>query len=297
MTAGAEAAPEVLRVRNRALAGERRAARAAAIADRHEALAAEGSEALRGLHLKLGAMYRMIQRRHSEAAAMHAEYADRLSAWLSRRDRAGSRPVFMTSVARTLAADSVALMLLSADSEEIMAAASDELARRAHDLEFTFREGPAREAAISGGPVTAARPFVPGRWTRYGAALEQLGVHAVAAVPLQLAEGAIGVLTAFSTGPAGQLDLAALGGVADTLARAVLAAPEVIVPEEDVPRIGVFEDRDLRPVVHQAAGMLCIQASCTIADALALIRARAFADDATVEATAIQIVSGRLRLA
>ena len=301
MTAGAQY-PEVVRVRSRALAGERRAARAAAIADRHEALAAEGSEALRGLHLKIGAMHRMIHRRHSEAAAMHAEYADRLSTWLSRPDHAGSRPVFMTSVARTLGADSAALMLLSADFEEIMAATSDGLAKRAQDLEFTFREGPARDAAIGGGPVMADRPFVPGRWTRYGPALEQLGVHAVAAVPLQLAEGAIGALTAFSTRSAGQVDLAALGGVADTLAHAVLAAPEVIAPEviaseEGVPRIGMFEDRDLRPVVHQAAGMLCVQASCTIADALALIRARAFADDATVEATASQIVSGRLRLA
>ncbi len=81
------------------------------------------------------------------------------------------------------------------------------------------------------------------------------------------------------------------------LAAPEVIAPEVIASEEGVPRIGMFEDRDLRPVVHQAAGMLCVQASCTIADALALIRARAFADDATVEATASQIVSGRLRLA
>ena len=297
MTAGAQSAPEVARVRNRAVAGQQRAARAAAIAERHESLAAQSSEAVRGLHLKIAAMHRLIQRRHGDAAAMHAEYADRLSSWLSRPERTGIRPVFMTAVARTLGSDSAALMLLGADFDEVLAAASDGLARRAQDLEYTFREGPAREAAIGRSPVTADREAFRDRWAHYGPALAQLGVRAVAAVPLQLAEGALGALTAFSAEPSGEVDLAALGGVADTLAHAVLAAPELITSDEGVPLLGMFEDRDLRPVVHQAAGMLCVQAGCTIADAIALIRARAFADAEAVEATAKRIVSGRLHLA
>ena len=77
----------------------------------------------------------------------------------------------------------------------------------------------------------------------------------------------------------------------------MLPAPEVIASDEGVPQLGLFEDRDLRPVVHQAAGMLCVQAGCTIADAIALIRARAFAEAESVEATAMRIVSGRLHLA
>jgi hypothetical protein len=77
----------------------------------------------------------------------------------------------------------------------------------------------------------------------------------------------------------------------------VLAAPEVTASDEGVPPLGMFDDRDLRPVVHQAAGMLCVQAGCPISDALALIRARAFADAEPVEATAMRIVSGHLRLA
>ena len=297
MMAGDQPAPEVARVRNRALAGQQRAARAAAIAARHEDLAEQGSEALRGLHLKIAAMHRLIQRRHREAAALHAEYADRLSAWLRRPERSGIRPVFMTAVARTLGSDSAALMLLSADLDEILAAASDGLARQAQDLEFTFREGPARDAAISRTPVLADGTVFRDRWAHYGPALAQLGVHAVAAVPFQLAEGSVGALTAFSARPSTEVDLAALGGVADTLAHAVLAAPEETVSDEGVPRLALFEDRDLRPVVHQAAGMLCVQAGCPISDALALIRARAFADAETVEATAMRIVSGGLHLA
>jgi hypothetical protein len=202
----------VTRVRNRAVAGQQRAARAAAIAERHEARAAQGSEALRGLHLKIAAMHRLIQSRHGEAAALHAEYADRLSSWLSRPERTGIRPVFMTSVARTLGSDSAALLLLSTDFDEVLAAASDGLARRAQDLEFTFREGPAREAAIGRSPVTAGSQAFRDRWAHYGTALAQLGVHAVAAVPLQLTEGGLGALTAYSTEPSGQVDLAALGG-------------------------------------------------------------------------------------
>jgi hypothetical protein len=297
MTAGGQDAPEVARVRNRAIAGQQRAVRAAAIAERHETLATQSSEALRGLHLKIAAMHRLIQRRHAEAAAMHAEYADRLSSWIMRPERTGIRPVFMTSVARTLGSDSAALMLLGPDFDEILAAASDSLARRAQDLEFTFREGPARDAAIGRSPVLAAGLAFRDRWAHYGPALAQLGVHAVASVPLQLPEGGLGALTAFSTQASGEVDLAALGEVADTLAHAVLPAPEVIASAEGVPQLGMFEERDLRPVVHQAAGMLCVQAGCPIADAIALIRARAFADAETVEATARRIVSGRLHLA
>jgi hypothetical protein len=298
MTAGAESAPEVARVRDRALAGRRRASRAAAIAERHESLAAAGSESLRSLHQKIAAMHRQIERRHREAAAIHSEYADGLAAWFSRRPvQRGGRPVFMASVARTLGSDSAAIMLLGGDLDEILAAGSNELARRAQDLEFTFREGPARDAAIGCTPVAADDSAFGDRWAHYGPALKQLGVHAVAAVPLRLDQGAFGALTAFSTSPADGLDLAALGAVADTLAHAVLAAPEPAAAAQDVPRAGIFEEGDLRPVVHQAAGMLRVQAGCTIADALALIRARAFADDEPAERTAGRIVSGLLHLA
>jgi hypothetical protein len=297
MTAGAESAPEVARVRARALAGRQRAARAATIAERHESLAAAGSEALRSLHQKIAAMHRQIERRHREAAAMHAEYAERLAAWFGHTVQRERRPVFMASVARTLGSDSAAIILLGADLDEILAAASDGLARQAQDLEFAFREGPARDAAIGRVPVTADNRAFSDRWTHYGPALAQLGVHAVAAVPLQLPEGAFGALTAFSTGSADDLDLTALGTVADTLAHAILSAPEPAASDLDMPRVGIFEDSDVRPVVHQAAGMLCVQAHCTIADALALIRARAFVDEEPAEATAGRILNGLLHLA
>jgi GAF domain len=286
----------VARVRARALAGCQRAARAAAIAERHESLAAGSSEVLRGLHQKIAAMHRQIEHRHGEAAAMHSEYADRLAAWFGRPAQRGRRPVFMASVARTLGSDSAAMMLLGSELDEILAAASDGLARQAQDLEFAFREGPARDAAIGRAPVTADDGVFRDRWTYYGPALARLGVHAVAAVPLQLAQGAFGALTAFSTERARELDVAALGAVADTLAHAILAEPEWATSSQDLPPAGIFEDADLRPVVHQAAGMLCVQADCTITDAFALIRARAFTDDEPLEATAARIVSGLLHL-
>jgi hypothetical protein len=267
------------------------------IAGRHESLSAASSEALRGLHQRIAAMHRQIERRHREAAAINAEYADRLAAWFGRTAQRERRPVFMASVARTLGSDSAAIMLLGADLDEILAAASDGLARQAQNLEFAFREGPARDAAIGRVPVMADSGALGDRWTHYGPALAQLGVHAVAAVPLQLSEGAFGALTAFGTGSAGDLDVSALDTVADTLAHAVLSAPEPAVLGQDLPGVGVFEDGDARPVVHQAAGMLSVQAHCTIANALALIRARAFADEEPLEATSGRIVNGLLHLA
>ena len=48
--------------------------------------------------------------------------------------------------------------------------------------------------------------------------------------------------------------------------------------------------------MNQAAGMVSVQCDCGVADALALIRAHAYAEDRSVESVARDIVGRRLRL-
>jgi hypothetical protein len=48
--------------------------------------------------------------------------------------------------------------------------------------------------------------------------------------------------------------------------------------------------------VHQASGMVSVQLDIGVLDALARLRARAFADDTTVRAVALEVIAGRLRL-
>jgi AmiR/NasT family two-component response regulator len=50
-----------------------------------------------------------------------------------------------------------------------------------------------------------------------------------------------------------------------------------------------------RAVVHQAAGMISVQASVAVDDALALLRARAFSDNRPINEVAVDVVRGDLR--
>jgi hypothetical protein len=51
-----------------------------------------------------------------------------------------------------------------------------------------------------------------------------------------------------------------------------------------------------QPEVHQASGMLRVQLGIPIADALALLRARAYVDDRPVAEVAHEVLTGALQL-
>ncbi len=59
--------------------------------------------------------------------------------------------------------------------------------------------------------------------------------------------------------------------------------PDVLAPERD------------RPQVHQATGMVSVQAGVTLADALLLLRARAYSEDRSIVAIATDVVTRTLR--
>jgi hypothetical protein len=48
--------------------------------------------------------------------------------------------------------------------------------------------------------------------------------------------------------------------------------------------------------VHQAAGVVSVQLSCETADAVALLRARAFSDGLPLERLARRVINGDVRL-
>ncbi|MEK8172194.1 ANTAR domain-containing protein [Streptomyces sp. M19] len=58
----------------------------------------------------------------------------------------------------------------------------------------------------------------------------------------------------------------------------------------------LYGGTDHRDAVHQAAGMLSVQANCSVGDALAIIRARAFAEEVSTDAIAGQVMRGELKL-
>jgi hypothetical protein len=298
MTLPDEAGRELDQALCRIAIERRRAARAAEIADRHELQAGSDPGPLSEFHDKMAAMHRRAECRHLAAAGIHAAHADRLRRWAEEMGEGHGLPRFIATVAQTVGADSVAITLFGSDRTETLVEASDLSARTAQDLEFTLGEGPSRDAVEERRPVVAAGAGLARRWSHYGPAVAALGISSVVAVPVRLSAFPFGALTVFgpphSTG--GDL-LEPLLAAADTIALAVLPASGGAARQGNPEIMGLFGQADRRSVVHQAAGTVSVQCGCGIGDALALIRAHAFAEGRSVDAVASDIVHRRLRLA
>lgn len=268
--------------RRRAARARQRAEHAVACAEQQEILAASADG---GLHLHLANAYRRSAECHLSSARIQDAYAERLSAWGGDET---SRPRFMTGVAEACGTASVALTLTDPDHGQLSVASSDEPSRAAQDLEFVLGEGPAHDASVGGCLISAAGRAIESRWPAYGPALTSLGIHEVLTAPLRTEGSCIGALAAFDPGD-GPVAAETLTVIADALTRTVLLGPDAD-PE-------LYEDADHRDCVQQAAGILSVQAGRRVQDALAMIKARAFADGQPPDAIAVQILRGTLKLA
>lgn len=268
-----------------------RAARAGDAASRAEQYAREGRAVMSELWGQVAAIHRRSQRRDLAAARLNAAYAARLrhSAGEPGRSRAAA---FVAAVASVSGGTRVVFTVSGRGQTEALVAASDSVASAAHDLERACGEGPAMDAMARCGLVR-----VPGElatvWPLYGPAVNRLGVDAVSAAPLCLDGRCFGSVTALDP----QRDGRSPGMGADQLADALvwtLLARDVPADGDGLPAIPLF-DGD-QAVVHQAAGMVAAQSGVDIPDALALLRARAYADNQPVATVAAQVVGRQLRL-
>jgi hypothetical protein len=273
-----------------------RADRAAQIAQRHEQLQRDGLPALAAFHEGMARTHRRMEQVHQVAARMHRSFAERLEAW---NDAVGAvRPTFIGSVADAVGAGSAAVALFDTDMGHALIATSDTTARVAQDLEFIVGEGPMLEATDGMCVVAAAGTDLPARWPQYGPAVAGLGVAAVWAVPLTQQHACLGALAVFDPPrTSSSADLTPFQAIAGALTRTLLLDVQHGNLEDGLARSPLIEEADDRSVVHQAAGIVAVQQDCDLGTALALIRARAFAEDARSATVAHQILRGELRLA
>ncbi|MEY9926318.1 hypothetical protein ABH926_000940 [Catenulispora sp. GP43] len=275
----------------------RRAARAAEIATRHEAQMLTAAEGMRAFHARMVVMHRQVEQQHRTAARIHTAHADRLRRWTEgTADPQQVQPGFMAAVAETLGASGAALTLFGPDDAETPAAASNPASRTAQRLEFTLGQGPARETVHLRRPVTAAGKQMAQAWPIYGPAVEKLGIRAVAAVPVTTVGAPLGALTVFDPPMAHGPDLETFLAAADTLAASLLTPWGAPGNEEPIGWPPLLDQHDSWAVVHQAVGMVSVQCRCGTADALALIRAHAFAENRPVDEVAADIVDRTLCL-
>ncbi|MFJ7167206.1 ANTAR domain-containing protein [Streptomyces globosus] len=177
--------------------------------------------------------------------------------------------------------------------------ASDALARRLADLQFTLGDGPGITAAEVFAPVLApdlSSAREARRWPLFTPPALRAGARAVYSVPLGSSRDVFGTLDLYRDTP----------GIPapPELATAVIAA------DAATQVIGALKRRDggdvtvwLRPgltppeqnEIHQAVDLITAVRGIDVNEALALLRARAFREDRTAAEVAHDVIRGTLR--
>jgi len=202
------------------------------------------------------------------------------------------------AAAEIMELDGASISLTSSDQEMTSLCASDSVAQSLSDLEITVSEGPATNAVRSGVVVSEADLFDSPRqrWPLYTPGALDLGARAVFGFPVRVGAIRFGVLSLFrlTSGPlhANQMTDGYL--MASVVARSVLSMQAGASPGELLGEFHGGARLDFR--VHQAAGMLAVQGSMPVKDALVALRAHAFSSDTELSILAEHVVTRKTRL-
>lgn len=210
-----------------------------------------------------------------------------LTGWLQRMCRAA---------VRDLPAMGVGISVLSKGSDPITVAASSDASVLLEELQFTMGEGPCIDAFSSRSPVLVPDLSVTGAttWPGYAPAAHKHGVRAVFAFPLQVGAARLGALDVYrdQTGSMSRETLSLALTFAEVAMEGLLDGGAGSRVAADM--IDDFEGS--RFEVHQAQGMAMFQLGVGAEEALARLRAYAFAHDRRLVDVARDILARTLEL-
>lgn len=196
--------------------------------------------------------------------------------------------------------DGAALSLLTATDSRHTVYTTGATAETLEDLQFTLNEGVCIEAATTGQPVFVNDIRRAGRTTRWpmfaAAVLEETPVRALFALPLQWGTTNLGVLDLYRTEPDGLSDIQRRDALAATEAATLMMLTLRTDSGGLVDSDGAWLDPTVAGTaeIHQATGMVLMQLDVSAADALASMRARAFAEQRLLIDVARDVVARRL---
>ncbi|GAA4456031.1 GAF domain-containing protein [Phytohabitans houttuyneae] len=198
---------------------------------------------------------------------------------------------------KALGVSGAGVSLMAEDGVRRMATASDPATERLEEVQFVLGEGPCIDAFQARRPVLIP-DLTDGamhRWPVYTPTVHDSGVRAVFAFPLQIGASRLGVLDLFRTrpGPLTGEELAQALVFADVAVDTLLDGQERAGP--DATADGLAEAMDGRAELFQAQGMVMIQLGIPLAEAMARLRAYAFAEGRPLAAVARDVVARRLR--
>jgi GAF domain-containing protein len=171
--------------------------------------------------------------------------------------------------------------------------ATDPLAGRLADQAALLGEGPDTDAADTGKPVAVADLSAPPHrraWPVYSAAALAAGARSVVAVPLRTGSTRIGLLGLYSRRPLVLVtpQRAEVDAIADVVIGLLL---------EDMGAPGPSPARAPQcPEIHQATGIVAAQLGVGVGEALARLRAHAYASATPLSEIARDVVTRLLRI-
>jgi GAF domain len=206
---------------------------------------------------------------------------------------------------QAVSVDGGSISLVSSRGSRVALGATDRMAAELEEVQMSLGEGPYLDAVASLSPVQVhdfADPAAPGadRWPFLAKEVARRDVRALFGFPVSLGDVPVGTVGLYRRRPgplsAAQLEdtLTAVDDIAaslldqDTWTGVASRAPT----EQEAPvRLGTGA-----PVVHQAAGMAMIQLDVGIDEAMALLRATAYAEGKALADLALEVVDRRRRL-
>lgn len=202
---------------------------------------------------------------------------------------------------RTLPASGAGLSVVAKDRQFSLLAAADPVSERLEELQFVLGEGPCVDAAADRRPVLVPDLAIEGprRWPAYAAAVLGAGVDAVFAFPLQVGAAQLGVLDLFRdrAGPLTGAELGRALALADHAVMVLLDGQDRHEHDGNGDGDGPGADGTLGATTElfQAQGMVMVQIGGTLAEAMARLRAYAYAQDVRLVEVARAIVARELR--
>ena len=201
------------------------------------------------------------------------------------------------AVADELELLAVSVILLTGPGTETPVAYSADGHRELDQLHLDLGEGPVLDAYESGRPVLEGNlGSALGRWPGYAQGAWEAGVNATFAFPLCVGAARLGVLVLYSA-PVRTLTRTER---TDCLIFADLATELLLDASTQSDSDGLAPSLetllDLRTEVYQAQGMVMADLGIDLTEALARLRAVAFAEGLSLNDLAADIVAGRRRL-
>jgi hypothetical protein len=200
----------------------------------------------------------------------------------------------LSACARALPVTGVGLALMTDRGPAGTVAATDGSARELEELQFALGEGPCVDASRTGCPVLQADLAVTGphRWPAFTGGALTAGIRAVFALPLRVGAIPLGVLDLYRDIPgllsADELKEAlSFCDAATLLLLHLQAGTPAVAPPGHLPPL-----LDDRAEVHQATGVVSEQAAVGLAEALLLLRARAYAEHRSIGGLAGDVLRG-----